>query len=247
MLHGHAVGIARKAQRQQRHVQQSVAEASQLFQARRPIAAQNADRLLGREAVVPGRHRRVRGEHALAPHLLDVGLGGPVLRPAAQLAFEQRQRQQRRVAFVHVVHVYAQAQRMGHAHAAHAQHDLLLQPVIRVAAVEVVGQSAVPSRIFVEVGVEQINRHHVAGLPAHVIAPRAHRHHAVFHLDRDPRRLFRAKVRRVPGLHFLALHARRAQMLLEIPFAMHQGKRRQRHAQVGRRAQRVSGQHAQAA
>ena len=158
----------------------SVAETAQLFQARRAIAAQNANRLLGREAVVAGRNRRVRGEHALPPHLLDVRLGGAAQRAAAQLALEQRQRQQRRVAFVHVVDVYMQAQRMRHAHAAHAQHDLLLQPVVGVAAVQVIGQAAVPARVPVQIGVQQIDRHHVPEAAHQVVAPRAHRHHAVF-------------------------------------------------------------------
>ncbi len=81
--------------------------------------------------------------------------------PPPSLALQQRQRQQRRVALVHVVHVHAQSQRMRHAHAAHAQHNLLLQAVIRIAAVQVIRQPAIPTGILVEIGVQQINRHHV--------------------------------------------------------------------------------------
>jgi hypothetical protein len=49
--------------------------------------------------------------HLLA-HLLDVGFRGRAQRSAAQLALEQRQRQQRGVALVHVVDVYPVAQRV---------------------------------------------------------------------------------------------------------------------------------------
>ena len=117
----------------------------------------------------------------LLPHLLDVGFGGRAQRSAAQLALQQRQRQQRRVALVHVVDVYAVAERVGHAHAAHAQHDLLLQAVVGVAAVQVIGQAAIPARVAFQIGVQQIDRHHVAVAAHQVIAPTAHRHHAIFH------------------------------------------------------------------
>ena len=147
VLQRHAVGIARKPQRQQGHVQQAFVEDFQLLQPRRPLSAQDANGLLGREAVVPGRNRRMRGKHALAAHRRKVGIRGAVQRPAAKLALQQRQRQQRRVPLIHVIHVYMQPQRFGHAHAAHAQHNLLLQPVVGVAAVKVVGQPAVPARV----------------------------------------------------------------------------------------------------
>ena len=172
----------------------------------------------------PAGHRRVRREHAFPPHHLNVRIRRRALRPAAQLALQQRQRQQRRVALVHVVHVNAQTQRMRHAHAAHPQHNLLLQAVVRVPAVKVIRQPAIPSGVFVQVGVQQINRHHVPELPLQVIPPCAQRHRAPFHCNRHPRRLFRAVVRRVPRLHFLGLRAIRVQMLLEIPLAVDAAK-----------------------
>ena len=101
--------------------------------------------------------------------------------PPPNCALHQRQRQQRRVAFVHVVHIHPVAQRVGHAHAAHAQHDLLLQAVVGVAAIEVIGQAAIPSRIALQIRVQQVDRHHVPITAHQVIAPAAHRHNAVFH------------------------------------------------------------------
>ena len=85
-------------------------------------------------------------------------IGRRIQRTAAHLALQQRQRQQRRMAFVHVIDIHLQAQGIRHAHAAQSQHDLLLQAVVRVAAVQVIGQPAIPSRIAIEVRVQQVDR-----------------------------------------------------------------------------------------
>ena len=124
---------------------------------------------------MPGRNRRVRGEYALVAHHLKVGLGGGAERAAAKLALKQRQRKQRCMAFVHVVHVYMQAQRIRHAQPAHAQHDFLLQAVVRVAAVQVIGQPAIPAGVAVQIGIEQVDGHNVPRAPDQVIAPGAYR------------------------------------------------------------------------
>ena len=240
MLHSHAVGVARKLQRQQRHVQHSIAITAQLFQPRRAIAAQDAIGLLGGKAVVAGRHRRVRSEHALLPHQRQIGFRRRAQRPSAQLALDQRQRQQRRVALIHVEHVYPQAQSTGQPYAAHAQHDLLLQTVIRVAAIQVIGKPAIPPRVAVDIRVEQIDRNDVPVAAHHIVAPGAHSHDAVFHAHRDARRLLGAEVRRIPRLHIFALHAIQIQMLLEVSLAMRKRERHQWNAQVGSGAQRVS-------
>ena len=74
-----------------------------------------------------------------------------------------------------------QAQGIGHADAAHAQHDLLLQPIVGVASVEMVGQPAVPAAVAVQVGVEQVDGNNVSGAAFQVVAPGAHIHGAIFH------------------------------------------------------------------
>ena len=248
VLHGHAVGIAREAQRQQRHVQQAVAEAAQLLQPRGAVAAENANGLLGGEAVVTGGNRRVRGEDALAAHLLDVGLGGRAQRSAAQLPLQQRQRQQRRVAFVHVVDVYTQAQRVGHAHAAHAQHDLLLQAVVGVAAVQVIGQAAIPARVSFEIGIEQVDGHHVPEAALRGRSARRARSQCGLRL----RTVTRAgssvqKSAGFQGCTSSLCTPVAVEMLLEVSLAVQQREGDQGNAQVGGGAQRVAGQHAQAA
>ena len=54
------------------------------------------------ELIVPGRHRRVRREHALLLHSLYVLLGGITQWRAVEAAFKQTDGKQRRVTFVHV-------------------------------------------------------------------------------------------------------------------------------------------------
>ena len=173
-------------------------EAAQLLEARRAFAAQDADGLLGGKAIMPRRHRRVGGKHALVAHHGQVGIGGRAQRTAAELAFEQSQREQRGVALVHVVDVDLHAQGAGDADAAHAKHDLLLEAVVGVAAIEVIGEAAIPAGVTVQVGIQKVDGDHMARTALHVVAPGAYGHDPVFHRDGDARRLFRAEIRGVP-------------------------------------------------
>ena len=81
-------------------------ETAELFKARGAVAAENADGLLGGEAVVAGGNRSVRGEDAFADAPVRCRFRWRAERAAAQLAFKQRQGQQRGVAFIHVIDVY---------------------------------------------------------------------------------------------------------------------------------------------
>ena len=184
-------------------------------------------------------------------HLLrtcgEVSFSGCTQRSASQLAFKQRQGKQRRVAFVHVVHIHPMAKRVSHASAAHAQHNLLLQAVIAVAAVEVIGQTAIPSRIHLKIRIEQIDRNHVPVAAHQVIAPCTHRHNAVFHCNRNPCRFLGAEVRRIPLLNVFALNAFAVQVLLEESLAVQQCEGHQRNSQIGSGTQRIAGQNAKTA
>ena len=247
VLHGHAVGVAGEAQGQQGHIQHAIAKTALLFKASRAVAAQDADGLLGGETVVAGGHRGMGGEDAPLPHLFDVGFRGRAQRPAAQLALKQRQRQQRRVALIHMKDIDPVAQSAGHAQPAHAENNLLLQAVVGVAAVEVVSQPAVPAGVALQVGIEQKDGHHMSVAAGHVVAPGAHRHNAVLDRDCHPGWLLGAEIGGVPRLHFFGLQARGVEVLLKVALAMQQRKGNQRNAQVGGGAKRVAGQNSQAA
>ena len=71
----------------------------------------------------------------------------------AEAIFEQAKRQQRRMPFIHVVDGRQAAQLVQQLHAGNAQHRLLAQPVVGVAAVEVVGQRAIVGIVAVDIGV----------------------------------------------------------------------------------------------
>ena len=95
------------------------------------------------------------GEHAAGPHRLDRHgerhAGGHVL--ADPLEAEEPG-----VALVGVEDVGFDAERPQRPHATDAEHDLLAQPVVRVAAVEPVGDGDAVGRVALEVGVEQVQR-----------------------------------------------------------------------------------------
>ena len=109
------------------------------------------------EDLVPGRHGRVRREHGRRAQPLQrrVAREAAVLDELAQpLELEER-----RVALVHVEDGRLEPEPAQHAHAADAEHELLPQPVLAVAAVELVGDRPRPVGVAVDVGVEQVERH----------------------------------------------------------------------------------------
>ena len=170
-----------------------------------------------------GGNRCVGGEDAAAgEHARRRMVRRGTQRTATQFALKQRQGEQSRVALVHVVDVDLQPESVGHADAAHAEHDLLLEAVVRVAAVEVVGKAAIPAGVFFDVGIEQIDGNDVAGAAFEVVAPGAHGNGAVFNGDGNAGRLLAAVVGWIPGLNLLGLRAGGVKMLLEVALAMQQ-------------------------
>ena len=86
-----------------------------------------------REAIDAGRHRGVRREHPARPHRFDrLGERQPLLGPLPH-PFEA---EEPGVALVGVEHLGMQAERPQGPDAADAEHDLLAEPVLLVAAVE---------------------------------------------------------------------------------------------------------------
>ncbi len=172
---------------------------------------------------------------------LHVDFGDAVEWAAAKLGLKQREGEQRGVAFVHVINVYAMAQGIDHADAAHAEDDLLLEAVVGVAAVEVVGEAAIPGGVLGQVGVQKIDGDDVAGATHHVIAPGAHGDDAVFDGDGDSGSLYLAEIGRLPRLDVLGLPTLLIQALTEVAFAMQQGKGDERGAEVRGGAEGIAG------
>ena len=106
-----------------------------------------------RKRIVPGRDRRVRREHRGAANfverLLEARAG------LAQIA-DPLQDDERGVPFVEVIDRGRVAHRLQHADAADAEDDFLLHARLAIAAVETRRQLAIPRRVLLEIGVEQV-------------------------------------------------------------------------------------------
>ena len=153
VLHGDAVDVAREAQRQVGHVEQAVVQAAEALDGVAALVAEDGVHLVEAELVVPGGHRRVGGEDASLAIAVDIFLGGSAQGRAGEALLQQADAEQRGVALVHVVDLGLDAERLQQGDAAEAEHGLLAEPVVGVAAVEVVGQPAVLGVVAFEVGV----------------------------------------------------------------------------------------------
>ena len=167
---------------------------------------------------------------------------GPV-----QLLLQHRDRQQRRVALVHVIDRRLVFQSAQQPRSANTEDRLLAQPVVCIASVQMIGQRAIFRVILIQVRIQKINGNSVPRDAFHVVAPCPHRHRPPLNRDRD-HRLFPRQCRlRIPRLRLLGLNAIRIQMLMEITLAVRQSDGRQRQTHIRRRPQRVARENPEAA
>ena len=151
VAHGDTVDVSGKAQRQESHIEGvafpdiSFVEQCELF------ASQNlADQAAGK-LIVAGRNGRVRGEDAHVTHAVDVELLHPSGKALFEAAFEQTERKQSGVAFVHVKGFkLAGVEFFGHPETAEAEHDFLRQAIALIAAVKRICQGCDQRRSFRE-------------------------------------------------------------------------------------------------
>ena len=158
------------------------------------------------------------------------------------------QGQQRGMPFVHVealdVGVTQGAQ---HPDPAYSQHDLLANPVVLVAAVEMIGDGTILRGILFKIRIQKIDRHDIAADTPDFIFPRAYLNLPPFDFDRTTRLHFLQQLGYRPDDILFALPAGGVQLLAEIAFAVEQRHHDHGDTHIGRRAHRVSGEYAQAA
>ena len=120
MAHGYAVHVTRNAQRQVGHVEIAVLAAADALECLRALLAQHRAHHVHGELVVPGRHRRVRREDAMAPDFSQ-----RVHAVLLLVLLHQRQAEQRGMALVHVVGRTFMTAGVQHGHTAQAEHGFL--------------------------------------------------------------------------------------------------------------------------
>lgn len=141
------IDVVAQVQGQERHVQQ-IAAAKDVFHLLHVVPAEYLIDQCQRKVIMSRSHRCVRCENAFLPDSLNVlTIGRP---PAATsgLLVKQFQREQTRMAFVHVVALdLLVSQGTQYAYPANAEDDFLIQPIVLIAAVEIMGQRSIPLEV----------------------------------------------------------------------------------------------------
>ena len=248
----HAVDETRAARGERRHVEVvalgRAAEREQLLAIDAQLLAEAhevAVHLLRREMVVARGHRRVRREDRVRRHGLERAFQVEALAHQRAHALEH---EERRVPLVDVPRGGLDAHRRQRARAAHAEHDLLLDARVAVAAVEAMRGGAVLGAVGLEVGVEEVELHapdpRVPHLRVHVVVAEFHAHLeglAVLHHRGDGQV---AEIGVGVGRVLVALAVDR---LLEIALAIEQAHRDERQRHVARGLAVVAREDAEAA
>ena len=251
---GDAVRICRRAQRERRQAESALvrlgpSERDELVPGEAAALDELGDVSLdecGIEHLVPRRHGRVRREDCRRAKPLQRRFSrqAPILDELAQAL----QLEKCGVALVQVEDGRVDTELAKHAHARDAEHELLVQAVLTVAAVELVGDRPGPVRVALDVGVEQVEG---GASDLHAPDPCADGDEpARFVRELDDRAQLLEKDRQALGIVVriaLGLPIARVEPLPEVPVAVEQTDRDERHAEIRRRLQVVAGEHAEPA
>ena len=168
-----------------------------------------------------GDHRRMRREHAFFAHGLNVIAVRHLPPGALSLFIQQLQRKQTRMAFVHMVAGdLLMTEGAQHAHAADAENHFLAEPVMAIAAVEIVRQRPIPLGILRQIAVEKIDRHRKISGTLDGIFPGAQSDHTALDGHRYPLRQLRQKVVHRPTHWLFNLPPAAVEALEKIAFAV---------------------------
>ena len=246
VLHGDAVDEARETQGDIGHVHEAIVKTAELLDGSAAVVAENLVHLVDAELVVAGGDGSVSGEDALLTDGFDIGFGSVFEGNAGEVIFEKADGQQGRVALIHVIDLGSTGKRFEKSYAAEAEHGLLTEAVVGVAAVEVIGEATVPGVIAFDDGVEEEDGDDVAGDTYDVEAPGANEDLTALQGEGDDS--VGARKGRIggPGNVGFSLLAYVGEFLTEIPAAMDERDRDHGGGGVGCGAKGVAGEHAEA-
>ena len=246
-----AVLETRSADRQRGHVELLVtinpAERKQIFLAHAQFLAQPGEIVahhVRAEVVMARRYRRVGREHGVGSDRFEGRVESQSLGDQQAHALEH---QECRVALVDVPGGRFQSEFHERPHAADAEHDFLFYARGPVAAVKAVSDVAIVAGVFVEVGIEQVQRH----MP-HLYLPDFHLHGAPREIDLNPYLgAVIAQYRRYWQVFEIGIGVKRVLValsvdgLVEIALAIEQAHADEGQTNVARRLAMVAGKNAQ--
>jgi hypothetical protein len=188
----------------------------------------------------------VRGEDALLADGVDVGFGCVFERSAGETVFEEREGKESSVALVHVIDDRLAGEGVKQGDAAEAEDRLLTEAVVGVAAIEVVGEAAIPGVVAFDIGVKQEDGDDMSSNADDVEAPGTDEDLTVLQRKGDDLVGAGKGCFRRPGNVGLGLLPDIGELLAKVAAAMDQRDRDHRTAGVGGGAQSVASEHAEA-
>ena len=195
-----------------------------------------------------GRNGRVGSEHALLSQHRQILFTGKPPSALGKLSFEQAQHQQSRVALVHVIVLdIGVAELAQHLKPADPKNEFLAKAVILVPSVQRARDSAIPVVVRAHIRIQEVNRDQVPVDAVNRIAPTTNVNGPPGQSERHQRIHGFEMVTWIPFHRVLGLVAGFVQTLIEITPSVKQGHAEHRNAEVGRRTQRIAGQHPKAA
>ena len=151
------------------------------------------------------------------------------------------------MALVEVIGLDVEAERVQESHAADAEHDLLLETVGFVAAVEAIGDRAVGGIVVIEPCVEQEDRDRMSDRAGQHVQPRPYPNGTPF----DPNGHHGVEryrpIRQIPRIGVIDLPAVAIDLLAQITLPAGEGQEHHRQFEVGAGAGGVAGEHAEPA
>src|SRR6266567_967174 len=247
VMHGHAVDVTRKLESQIGHVQCAFRAAPRDFENPHPLGSQDLLHQRSRELVVARWYRRVRCENALRANRFEILFGRRAELGLPKPLLQKTQGKQGGMPFIHVIAgEVCVTQFAKDSHSADAEQGFLAQPVMSIIAVEMVGESSIPGRVFRQVRVEQIDRNLVPENSANRIFPRPETNLPPFDFYGSSCSVLFEQPLGMPLRIFFELIAPRVEPLTKVAPAVDQRYADHRSSEVSSGTERVPSQNTQA-